>query len=220
MKEDFASNVASEKLADLADYSGSPWVPTNSYFAEAEAHMPSLWAKLVWPFIADCAFTNVVDLAAGQGRNTQFLCEMAEHVTVIDIQPGNIAICKERFADRTGVSFLVNNGFDFNPVPDGQISLIYCFDAMVHFDSDVVRSYLHDACRILKPGGRAFLHHSNYTGGHDWRTNPSSRNFMSKELFAHYAVKEKLRVIRQKVINWGMNVNLDCLTLIERSVEL
>lgn len=182
--------------------------------------MPSLWEKLVWPFIADCEFANVVDLAAGHGRNTSFLLRLAEHVTVMDIQPGNIAICKGRFKGHTNISFIVNNGFDFGTIEDGGTSLIYCFDAMVHFDSDVIRSYLRDSRRILKPGGRAFFHHSNYIGGHDWRTNLSSRNFMSKELFAHYALKEKLRIIRQTPINWGSDVHLDCLTLVENPVEL
>ena len=69
----------------------------------------------------------------------------------------------------------------------------------------------------LAPGGRGFFHHSNYTGGHDWRTNPSSRNFMTKELFAHYARKEGLNVISQRVINWGSNPGIDCLTLVEQS---
>jgi len=87
---------------------------------------------------------------------------------------------------------------------------------MVHFDSDVVRSYLRDAQRVLKVGGHGFFHHSNYVGGHDWRTNPNSRNFMSKELFEHYALKEQLSVVRQRVINWGLVHDSDCLTLVER----
>ena len=102
------------------------------------------------------------------------------------------------------------------PVETGSVTLVYCFDAMVHFDSDVVRSYLRDTKRVLKPGGRAFFHHSNYTGGHDWKKNPASRNFMSKELFGHYAMKEGLAVIKQRVINWDIHDNLDCLSMIGR----
>ncbi len=207
--------VSSEKLALLADYSGAPWTPENSYFAKAEPHMPALWEKVVWPFISDCDFAEVVDLAAGHGRNTAFLLKVAGRVTLTDIQPGNVAVCRSRFTDNSRVASFVNNGYDFRPLPAFSVTLIYCFDAMVHFDSDVVRSYLADARRILKPGGRAFFHHSNYTGGHDWRTNPAARNFMSKELFEHYALKEDLRVVRQVVINWGADVDLDCLSLVE-----
>lgn len=210
-------NVAGrEELASLAEYSGAPWIPENDYFAKAEPHMAGLWADLIWPFISDCDFTRVVDLAAGHGRNTAFLLERAQHVTVLDIQPGNVEACERRFAGLESLSCFKNNGYDFHPVADASVTLVYCFDAMVHFDSDVIRSYLGDARRILVSGGRAFLHHSNYTGGHDWRTNPAARNFMSRELFEHYAVKERFRVLRQKVINWGEHMNIDCLSLIEK----
>ena len=62
---------------------------------------------------------------------------------------------------------------------------------MVHFESDVIRSYLRDTMRVLEPGGRGFFHHSNYTGGEDWRTNPSSRNFMSQAFFSRIMLGSK-----------------------------
>jgi hypothetical protein len=39
---------------------------------------------------------------------------------------------------------------------------------------------------------------------------------MSKEFFEHYALKEGLRIIRQKVINWGSVPSSDCLSLVEK----
>jgi SAM-dependent methyltransferase len=144
-----------------------------------------------------------------------FLLEHATHLTISDIQSGNVEICRKRFAAYQNVSYVVGSGYDFAPIENGSLSFIYCFDAMVHFDSDVVRSYLRDARRVLEPGGRGFFHHSNYTGGHDWRRNPNARNFMSKELFEHYALKEGLIVVRQKKINWGKVVDSDCLSLVE-----
>jgi SAM-dependent methyltransferase len=204
------------QLEKLARYSGDPWGPKNEYFARAEAHMDNLWAKLVWPFIGDCDFTAVVDLAAGHGRNSEKLLPLVgQRLHITDIQAANVAICAERFRDSAKVNTFVGNGYDFRPLEDSSVTLVYCFDAMVHFDSDVVRSYLKDSMRVLKPGGRAFFHHSNYTGGHDWRTNPGARNFMSAALFEHYALKEGLSVVRQKVIDWQRKDH-DCVTLVEK----
>jgi SAM-dependent methyltransferase len=210
------SDVSVEKLAELAAYSGDPWAPANPYFAHAEAYMEELWNNLIWPVIEGCNFSNTVDLAAGHGRNSVKLAALAKRLTIIDIQPGNIEVCKQRFSSREDVYCVVNNGFDMRPLPDDDVTLVYCFDSMVHFDSDVVRSYVRDTRRVLVPGGRGFFHHSNYSGGHDWRTNPSSRNFMTKELFEHYALKEGLSIISQRLINWGNDLNIDCLTLLER----
>jgi SAM-dependent methyltransferase len=207
--------VTAEKLRELAAYSGDPWTPDNAYFARAEAFMEPLWKQVVQPFLEGCNFTHTVDLAAGHGRNSAILSTLAQRLTIMDIQTSNIEVCKLRFSGRNNMEFLVNNGFDLQPVRDGDVTLIYCFDAMVHFDSDVIRSYLRDTRRVLAPGGRGFFHHSNYKDGHDWRTNLEGRNFMTKELFTHYALKEGLKVLRQQVIDWSGQPGLDCLSLVE-----
>jgi SAM-dependent methyltransferase len=208
--------LVNDRLSALAAYSGDPWQPSNPYFSRAEKDMAWLWKNVVFPFIEDCDFSESLDLAAGHGRNSPSLLERAKRLYITDIVPGNVEACRKRFADREEVTCFVNNGFDFRPMEDESLTFIYCFDAMVHFDSDVVRSYLRDAKRVLKPGGRAFLHHSNYTGGHDWRTNRCARNFMSKELFEHYALKEGLQIVRQKPINWAGVVDIDCLSLVSK----
>lgn len=203
-------------LKKLARYSGDPWTPKNEYFAHAEPFMESSWKNLIWPLIQGCDFRSVIDLAAGHGRNSNLLRKHAQRILVLDIQAGNVERCRERFGDDSRFTFAVNNGYDLRPAADRSVTLVYCFDAMVHFDGDVVRSYLRDCMRVLEPGGHGFFHHSNYTGGDDWRTNPSSRNFMSREFFSHYARKEGLTVVQQRAIGWDGRPNLDCLTLVEK----
>ena len=203
-------------LAGLAKYSGDPWTPSNSYFEKAEGGFPQLWERLIWPFISDCDFDVSLDLAAGHGRNGEYLQRHARRLWVTDIQAGNVEVCARRFASNAAVSCFTGNGYNFEPLTDGSLSFIYCFDAMVHFDSDVVRAYLRDARRVLRPGGRGFFHHSNYTAGHDWRTNPRSRNFMSVDMFRHYALKEGLEVVRQRPVRWAEIENLDGFTLVQR----
>jgi ubiquinone/menaquinone biosynthesis C-methylase UbiE len=202
-------------LEDLAHYSGDPWKPTSVWWQRAETGMPALWNNLVWPFISDCDFTSTLDLAAGHGRNSAQLLKHAKRLTIMDIQSGNIEACRKRFAGESAtIEFVVNNGYDMQPVKDASLSLVYCFDSMVHFDSDVVRSYLRDTRRVLAPGGRGFFHHSNSTLHSDWKNDPNGRNFMTAELFKHYAEKEGLTVGRQKIIDWAKRPNLDCLSLV------
>ena len=97
------------------------------------------------------------------------------------------------------------------------MTLVYTFDSMVHFDSDVVREYLKEFRRVLRPGGHGFCHHSNYTGspGGDFTKSPHWRNFMSKELFAHYCAKEGLTILEQRVIDWTCS-KLDCLSVFQK----
>lgn len=208
-----------EGLKKAADYSGDPWVSTNPYFEMAEASMKDLWGRMVWPFIKECDFNSTLDLAAGHGRNSEMLQYVAGQLTISDIQSGNVEICKKRFASRKNTGFFVGNGFDFQPLETESLTMIYCFDAMVHFEPSVIESYLRDTPRVLKPGGYAFYHHSNDGTSTDWRKNQGARNQMTKDKFAQLAEAAGLEIANQRVINWDKYKDLDCLSLLRRSLR-
>ena len=214
---DGAAAAHDERALAEARRIGDDW-REHEYYEQVEEAMDPNWVGLIFPFLEGSDLRSAIDLAAGHGRNTAKLLEQAEHVWVIDINEENIAWCRRRFAGDARVEFLVGDGMTLRGVPDASITLVYCFDAMVHFDSDSVRSYLRESARVLVPGGRAFFHHSNFTSnpGGDVHDNAQWRNFMSKELFAHYARKEGLNVVRQRVLDWGPDAALDCVSLVER----
>lgn len=194
-------------LVEAAREVGRDWIDA-PYFQEAEASIESQWQHIVLPFLQmeatgiDPAVT--LDLAAGHGRNSARLLALAGHLHIVDINAPNIEACRRRFGDDSRISYHVNDGCTL-PVPDGSISFLYCFDAMVHFDSDVVRTYLRECRRALRPGGHAFLHHSNddQDPNGDFRRHPHWRNYMSLGLLAHYALKEGLEVVRQQPLDWA-----------------
>ncbi|MFC7474381.1 class I SAM-dependent methyltransferase [Dankookia sp. GCM10030260] len=210
-----ARSPTEARLDAAARHAGDLWLPDHPYFDAAEAGFAPLW-PIIEPFLQEADFTSVLDLATGRGRNAQKLLPLAGRLTLVDIRPENIAFCRRRFANDPRITYIANTGYDLRDVPDASVTLFYSFDAMVHFDSDVVRAYLAEARRVMVPGARAFLHHSNHTGGEDWMLAPHCRNFMSKALFAHYARKEGLTVLRQDVLDWGGVAALDCLSLLRR----
>jgi len=81
------------------------------------------------------------------------------------------------------------------------ITFVYCFEAAVHFDLEIILSYIKEFRRVLTPGGFGFVHHSNVTTnpGADFRTRPYWRNFMSKEIFAHLAIHNGLDIVDQYI---------------------
>jgi SAM-dependent methyltransferase len=171
--------------------------------------------------------TSTVELACGHGRHSVRLLSTKgdqtalQSLVLLDVVEDNVLHCRRRFSDVSGVSVHTNSGYDFHPVEDGSVSAIFCFDAMVHFEYDAVFSYLQDASRILRHGGRALFHHSNLDKypGSEYRNNPHWRNFMSKNLFAHAATRSGLRVLEQVTIDWDESQNLDCLTLVEKRAD-
>lgn len=168
----------------------------------------------------------LVELACGRGRHTAHILaddRLAKpgSIVLMDANAENIEQCRKRFASRPEMQCRQNNGVDFRPLPDFSATAIFCYDAMVHFEYDCVLSYVQDAFRVLRGGGQALLHHSNYANpGSHWNDNPHSRNFMSRELMSHAAQRTGFEVVEQIVMDWGEDWNLapglDCLTLLRK----
>ena len=211
-----AGSSADSEVRRLARYVGDDW-KQQPYYDDAEQYMEKQWQETIWPFIQEANFDCVLDLAAGHGRNSEKLKSLARRIFLVDINQENIDFCRKRFAGDDRFVFLRNDGCSLEAIASNSISLVYCFDAMVHFDSDVVRAYLREFYRVLRPGGLGFCHHSNYTRnpGGNVHDNPGWRNFMSEALFAHGCAKEKLRVIKSRVIDWT-GPGSDCVTLFRK----
>jgi SAM-dependent methyltransferase len=197
------------------------------YFAHAEEFMALQWERTIWPIIKDEDFTSTLELACGHGRNTEFLRRFAKSIDVIDVNQTCIDACETRFGlEKDGCVFRyhVTSGNTL-PVSSGSISFGYSWDSMVHFDKLVVRDYVRDFYRALKPGGSAFLHHSNYgmiAPNSSWTKNHGNRSDMTADLMREYAEAAGLKIKFQRLSGtndgWGMD-DLDCLTLLSKPID-
>ena len=193
----------------------------NEYYPQAEEAMDEQWETIIWPCIQHCDFSVVVDLAAGAGRNSQKLLPLIEeYLVIVDICESNLQCCKDRFKHDYNIQYELTDGQSI-PVNNDSITLIYCWDAMVHFEVETVWEYLKEAYRVLQVGGKAFFHHSNYVGvcNSDFRYNPYARNYMSKNLFDLMARRAGLTVEHSNVIRWGEIWDMDCITLLSKGIE-
>jgi len=207
-------------LKKLADNVGRDWI-TSPYYDEAEEKwMHVFWGPntMFYKMFYQLDSSIILELACGHGRHSAQMQDWDNQTILMDINQSNIDFCIQRFAGFPRFTILLNNGFDCRPLDNDSCTAVFCYDSMVHFDSEVVFSYLRDIFRILKPGGRALLHHSNYTGnpGGHYAENPHCRNFMSQSLFAHYSKKSGLSIVESATINWGHDPDLDCLTLVAK----
>ena len=176
---------------------------TGLYFAHAEEFMPMQWERTIWPIIKDEDFTSTLELACGHGRNTEFL-RHAKSIDLVDVNQTCIDACERRFgSEKDGCLFRyhVTTGNSL-PVLSSSISFVYTWTDGPHFDKLVVRDYVHDIFRALKPGGSAFLHHSNYgtiAPDSSWTKNHGNRSDMTAELMRDYAEEAGLRIKFQRL---------------------
>lgn len=211
------------RLLAVARKVGDDW-KEGPYYDSAEQGIEWQWQTIIWPIIrdADADFTCVLDLAAGHGRNSEKLRRLARKLYVVDINKENIDFLQRRFADCHNITYILNDGISLGQILDNELTLVYSFDSMVHFDSDVVRAYLKEFQRVLKPGGLGFCHYSNYKDKPtaDYRDSPHWRNFMCRELFEHYLWKERLVPVKSQLLDWdGSGRNIDALTLFKKPIQ-
>ena len=106
--------------------------------------------------------SHIVELAPGRGRWTQFLVAACEKLSLVDLSPTCIDACRERFASEDHVEYHVNDGVSLPAeIEDGSVDFIFCFDSFVHCEMETMSAYLDAFKAKLKPGGHAFIHHSN-----------------------------------------------------------
>ncbi|MEW5976528.1 MAG: glycosyltransferase [Acidobacteriota bacterium] len=98
---------------------------------------------------------SILELGCGIGRVIKPLRKRFERVDGVDISEKMIQFASRYLADdaQNGALFL-NNGCDLKPLADSQYDLVYSIIVFQHIRSiSVVRSYLREIARVLKPGG-------------------------------------------------------------------
>lgn len=188
----------------------------DEYFIHAELSITQQWDKIIQPLIKDFDFDITLELAPGVGRNTKKLCSIARVIYAVDYSESILSRCRERLGSLyqgCKIIYKKNNGRDLRMIKNNTCTAIYCWDSAVHFDSSILAGYIAEFARVLKKGGKGFVHHSNLgdKANKILEYNPGWRSNMSKELFFEFCKKNGLRVLIQKDIPWVETI--DCVTI-------
>jgi SAM-dependent methyltransferase len=195
------------------------------------------WSCAILPRIEDCLPADtILEIAPGFGRWTHYLRDYCRQLLIVDRSAECIEACRQRFAAEPRVHCYLNDGLSLSMIPDGSVDFVFSFDSFVHPDRDVIEAYLRELGTKLKPGGKGFIHHSNfgeYTNSLreripqalakplikarilDWahHRNPT----MSADLFRALCAQHGLHCMSQELVNWRGRRLIDCLSLIVRS---
>lgn len=102
-------------------------------------------------------------------------------------------------------------------IADASVTFCYSGDSAVHFDREIVCSYIREFARVMRPGASAFLHHSNLgeKASPKIRDNPGWRSNMDAALAARTAAESGLSIIGQHLLDWGQP-EMDCISLFHK----
>lgn len=169
------------------------------------------WSTSIFPRIRKfLPAPTILEIAPGFGRWTQFLEGFCDRLIAIDVSPACIERCKQRFALDAHVHCYLNDGRSLPIVEDRSVDFAFSFDSLVHVEADVIAAYLRELGKKLKPGGFAFIHHSNLRAYRNsiWlpkaigrpqpiASNGANRSPMSRGLWLR-------RRLQSKLTDWGL----------------
>ncbi|HMI62593.1 MAG TPA: class I SAM-dependent methyltransferase, partial [Puia sp.] len=185
--------------------------PDFGYFkaADQKGWVDTFWKKdsVFYSLFQQLNLESVLEIACGAGRHSLQVASRIQKLYLLDSSAGALEIAREKFNGYPQVTYLHNPeglGIPREMLPDGSVSTVFSYDAMVHFEKECVDAYIKDSFRVLKPGGLALLHHSNYDKNPEgiFSSNPGWRNYMSWELFTQMAKASGFRIIESKTISY------------------
>ena len=165
----------------------------------------------------------ILEIAPGFGRWSQFLARLCDELILVDLSAECAEACQQRFARLPHVASHQNDGRTLPMVEDARIDFAFSFDSLVHADEHALGSYVAELARVLRPGGRGFVHHSN--AGEYSRDDLVGlcedlhfRDFtMSAEKMRGFIADHGLVCVSQEIIPWGTErALLDTLTVVAK----
>jgi len=123
-----------------------------------ETWKQSLIDTLILPNVTD---KSVLEIAPGYGRWSEHILKVAKRVVLVDLSPNCIEHCRERFGEADNIEYHVNDGLSLPADLTSEIDFVWSYDSFVHMNADVIYCYFQEFARVLKPDGKAIIHHAN-----------------------------------------------------------
>lgn len=121
-----------------------------------------------------------VDIGCGLGRISLGLRRHFDRVVGYDISPEMLRRARE-LVDDPAIELRQTDGATLPGLADGSADFVTSFTVFQHIpDVDVVRSYIAEAGRVLRPGGVFAFQWNNTPGSRRWRLERSVRALASR----------------------------------------
>jgi SAM-dependent methyltransferase len=200
------------------------WKEEGEEWSAPWGNSAAMWNGTIYPRIKSVAnVPHILEIAPGYGRCTQYLVNLCERLTVVDLAKNCINFCKKRFSSCSNIEYRVNDGKSLSFLDDNSVDFVFSWDSLVHANDEAISSYLNDLGRKLKPGGHGFIHHSNmasYVDPNSGTLTIENRHWrdtsMSAELFRELCASHGIKCISQEIIDWEPGVLSDAFSLFTR----
>jgi SAM-dependent methyltransferase len=101
---------------------------------------------------------SAIEIGPGGGRWTRYMLPF-HRIYAVDYHQELLEELKKHFS-QPNIVFIKNNGTDFPGIAERSVDFLYSFGVFVHLDTDIIRDYLLNIRKVLKPSGNAIIQYS------------------------------------------------------------
>ena len=111
----------------------------------------------------------VLEIGCGVARVGKHLAPRCRRWIGADVSPNMVRFSAENLSTLPNVEFVELSGYDLAPIANESIDVVYCTVVFPHLSQWDRYSYVEDAFRVLRSGGKLYVDNVNLCSESGWR---------------------------------------------------
>ncbi len=123
----------------------------------------------------------VLEIGCGVGRLGRVMAPFVKEWIGCDVSSNMLRHAQRRLLGLANTRLVEISGYDLRPIPDSSVDAVYCTAVFMHLEEWDRYSYVLEAMRMLKPGGRFYCDNADLESEQGWRMFEEGRRFRPDE---------------------------------------
>jgi ubiquinone/menaquinone biosynthesis C-methylase UbiE len=133
-----------------------------------EEVVPYLDREVFTPFLG--TVDVLLEIGPGAGRLTEVLLPKCNKLIAVDTSATMVDLLRQRFEKETKIEYHLSDGRGLRGIPAASVDAAFSYGVFVHLQHWDIYNYLTELKRVLKPGGKALIQHSNTFSDLGWKS--------------------------------------------------
>lgn len=187
-----------------------------------KADVEKIVAEYILPFITPESV--VAEIGVGGARIASKVIGNTKEFYAFDISAEMLKKAKDVLGNDPRVRFVLLERPEFPADLAERFDMVYSFDVFVHLDIHIIWKYFNEIRRVLKKGGKAFLHTTNLKAPGGWERFAGQAEYMveghyfiSPEIIDIFAAHSGMKIIKTSTADpSNFYLNRDYLFVMEK----
>lgn len=154
-------------------------------------------------FVGICDTDVILEIGCGVGRVGAVLAPRCKEWIGADISSNMLGHASRRLDEFENVRFVELSGDGLREIPDDSVDVVYSTVVFMHLYEWDRYTYVKEAMRVLRPGGRCYFDNMDITSSLGWRVFTDSATYKPSERPAYLPMTSSADELRTYAVRAG-----------------